>query len=65
MANYFQDNNGNFSSMRLIVTVGMAWSMLFTSILIFKEDYKAAIAFFSATATIFKAFKLIQKAQEK
>lgn len=65
-AEYFQEENGTKSSMRIVFVGGMLWSILFTTVgtFILKWSAGEAIAVFSATSAVFGALKLGQKTME-
>lgn len=65
MANFLQDKNGNFSSMRLMFvimilnTIAMSWYTLAV------EGSMAALALFTGGVTAASSLKLFQNQQEK
>ena len=64
--NFFQDEHGNFSSVRLIFLLATFWNMAITTYLIFGPGVVLeAISFFSAIEGILLGLKLGQKPMEK
>ena len=63
---FFEEDNGRFSSMRLVFIIGTAWSMFMTTYLVIgsEADPTTALAFFSAVEGVFAGFKLGQKPME-
>ena len=64
---FLQAPNGDFSSARLMFTVGLSWAMLFTTYgaLALKWTPGEIIAVFSAISAVFVALKLGQKPMEQ
>ena len=62
----FESYPGNTSSTRVMFVIGLAWSMLMTTLGLFllKWGSGEAIAFLTATSAIFVGLKLGQKPME-
>lgn len=68
LAEFLQDNNKQFSAMRLIFLLGMSWAMGFTTAWAFGHPATSAaeiIALFSGLSGTFIVLKLGQKPMEK
>jgi len=68
MNDFFKENNGQSSSTRLIVFVGIIYAMIFTALYTFvgiKPGTGEVIALFTAMTGIFIAMKVGQKSMEK
>jgi hypothetical protein len=64
---FLQSDKGNFSSARLVFVVGILWSMIVSTLMVFLMKWTAGefIAVFTATSGVFIALKLGQKPMEK
>lgn len=63
---YFKESNGQNSSVRLIFVIGMIWSMLISTVVLFATKCTALefVTVFTATSGVFIALKLGQKPME-
>lgn len=63
---FLQEDNGNYSSTRLMFIIGLSWSMLFTTFgtFLLKWTPGEIIAVFTAISAVFVALKLGQKPME-
>jgi hypothetical protein len=64
---FFQEDNGSKSITRLMFSIGIIWSILFTSVfsLLTKLGVGEIVALFGGTSGPFFALKIIQKTIEK
>jgi hypothetical protein len=64
---FLQSDKGNFSSARLVFVVGILWSMIVSTLMVFLMKWTAGefIAVFTATSGVFIALKLGQKPMER
>jgi len=66
MSGFFQDDNGNFSIMRVVFAVLIAHSIAASwYVLVSLQDYAGAIAIFSALSGVAITLKLGQKPMER
>jgi uncharacterized membrane protein YfcA len=63
---FLQEENGNYSSARLMFVIGLSWVMLFTTLGTFMLKWTPGeiIAVFTAISAVFVALKLGQKPME-
>lgn len=64
---FFQEDNGSKSITRLMFTIGIIWSIVFTSVfsILTKLGVGEIVALFGGTSGPFFALKIIQKTIEK
>lgn len=66
MTKFLQSDKGNYSSARLMFVIGMIWSMIVSTLMVFLMKWTAGefIAVFTSTSGVFVALKLGQKPME-